>query len=169
MGRRKARGVQARSALADDLPASARVAWAYLVSLAAVVGSAGLVVLTNQTVAVVACHAASGDGAVADCKFAWMLWSGLAGFMLCLIPAALALKLDWWFVATAWGLAGLLLAADSIGEWWWWALALILPAAAALLSADWQRGLRWRRAQLISVISLGVVACAALVWWFLHG
>ncbi|MCC6498123.1 MAG: hypothetical protein IT193_17870, partial [Propionibacteriaceae bacterium] len=91
------------------------------------------------------------------------------GFLLCLIPALLLLKLDWWLWAAFFAGAGFLVAADAASEWWWWLTAALIPAAAALLSADWERGASVRRWQLAAVLALDAAAVTALAWWFVNG
>ncbi len=151
------------------MPPSARVAWAYLAGLLALVGAGLLVVLANQVFPALVCPAGP-DLAEANlsCRLGLVIWSGIGGFLLCLVPAVLLLKLDWWlWLALAAG-AGLLLAADAVDQWWWWSLAAALPAAAALVSADWAKGPGFRRAQLAGLLCLLAVAIAALAWWFLR-
>jgi hypothetical protein len=150
------------------MPVSARVAWAYLASLLAAIAAAGLVAVSTQSVARLACSSATGDAAT-SCRMGMYIWVALLGFLVCLIPLALAMKLDWWLIAAMWASAALWLAGDSIGDWWWWALALLMPAAAALLSANWDRGRKFRRWQLIAVGVLVVAGFAAVWWWFLNG
>lgn len=170
MGRRRARLQASAVETVDFMPVSARVAWSYLAAVLAAIAAALLIVLSDQTLAVLACSSASGgDDAVASCKLGYVIWVGLGGFLLCLIPAVLVLKLDWWlWSAMAAGL-GFLVATDSIDQWWWWALAAVLPAAASLISANWGRGRRFRRGQLVLLVVLDVAAAAALVWWYLYG
>jgi hypothetical protein len=166
MARRRARAAQARvRALPDSLPVSARVAWTYLASLVAAVAAAGAVVVTNQSVAVLACRAAAED-LVGDCKFSWMIWSGLIGFLVTVVPVALRVKLDWWLIVALWAQVGLWLIADAVGEWWWWAAVAVIPGVAALISADWQRGQTVRRVQVGVLIALAVGAVGGVIWWF---
>jgi len=168
MARRRARAPQAHlRAVPDQLPASARVAWSYLASLAAAIAAAGVVVVTNQSAAVVLCQASTSE-VVADCKFSWMIWSGLFGFLLALIPIALKAKLDWWLILTMWSGVGFWLSADAIGQWWWWAAALVLPAVAALVSADWGQGKLVRRWQLAGLGAVGIAAIGAVIWWYFN-
>ncbi|HQZ00155.1 MAG TPA: hypothetical protein PKV13_07870 [Propionicimonas sp.] len=159
----------------DFMPASARVAWTYLATLIALVAAGVVVVLGNQTVGVLVCTGA-GAGAGADvdaddlavtCRLWWAIWLAIGGFLVALLPAVRALKLDWWLWLTLVAGSGLLVALDSVTDWWWWLLAALLPAAAALASADWERGPRVRRAQLGALIGLAVAAVAALIWWYL--
>ena len=110
------------------MPPSARVAWAYLAGLLALVGAGLLVVLANQVFPALVCPAGP-DLAEANlsCRLGLVIWSGIGGFLLCLVPAVLLLKLDWWlWVALAAG-AGLMLAADAVDQWWWWTLAAAQP------------------------------------------
>lgn len=171
MGRRRAHA-QARPVdeTAVDMPVSARVAWSYLSIVIALAAAGFLVVLFNQTVAVVLCSAAGKDtDALAECKFGVALWVALLGVVLCLLPAALMLRLGWWLWAAMAAAAGFLVATDSMTEWWWWAVAVLVPAAAALATADWGRGRVFRRWQLGIIIALDVAAAATLVWWYLKG
>lgn len=173
MGRRRAhhggRPASAASvAVADDLPVSARVAWCYLGALLAAVGTGALAVLSNQTLAVVACAGAGGDDGVASCRLGVVLWVAVVGYLLCLLPACLLLKLGWWNWVAMTALIGLLVAADAATEWWWWAAAALVPAAAALISAEWGRGRSFRNGQLGVLILLLFGAALALVWWYLQ-
>lgn len=166
MSKRRARSAQpVSSGPADFMPVSARIAWSYVACLLAGVVTGLLVVVTNAAVAPALCRAATGD-ALGDCKFAWLIWTGLIGFALCLLPAALVLKLGPWLWAAACGGLGLLIATGAIDAWWWWAIALLVPAAAALLSADWERGVILRRVQIGLILALDLAAAAALVWWY---
>lgn len=170
MSRRRAH-LQARSAeVVDLMPVSARVAWSYLAAVLAAAGAGLVVVLSNQTLAVFLCRSAgSADDALASCKLGWAIWAGLAGFVLCLIPALLALKLDWWLWAAMFAGLGFLISTDAITEWWWWVVAAFVPAIASLVSANWQRGRRFRRVQLGVVLLLVAASGAALVWWYVNG
>ncbi|MCA0294349.1 MAG: hypothetical protein LCH96_03365 [Actinobacteria bacterium] len=171
MGRRRAHA-QARPAAeaAVDMPVSARVAWSYTAIVVATAATGFLVVLFNQTVAVMVCAAAGKDtDAFAECKLGVALWVALLGFVLCLLPAVLMLKLGWWLWAAMAAAAGLLVATDAMTEWWWWAVAALVPAAAALASADWGRGRVFRRWQLGIILALDAAAAATLVWWYLKG
>ena len=106
MGRRRPRAQASAVETVDFMPVSARIAWSYLAGVFAAVGAGLLVVISNQTLAAVACAAATGgDDPVVSCKLGYAIWTGVAGFVLCLIPAVLALKLDWWLWAAM--LAGL--------------------------------------------------------------
>lgn len=168
MGRRRARVRAVPAAVDDDLPVSVRVARAYLAALAAGVVTGLLVVLSDQTLAVVACAGASGvDDAVATCRFGAAVWVGLAGFLLCLLPAVLALGLGvwtWLAMATA---GAFLVAADSLTEWWWWLLAAVIPAVAAPAGAEW--GERIRRGRPAVLLVLAGAAVATLARWYLTG
>lgn len=170
MARRRAHASQAQARARVEpeiMPVSARVAWTYLASFIAVVGAGGLMIAANQTVAVAACSSA-GDG-LADCKFSWLIWSAMIGFLICLIPAAKALKLDWWLVGAMWSGTGLLVWLDAIEQWWWWLIALLLPAGAALVSANWERGQRWRQVQIGLLVFFDLIAVAALAVWYFKG
>jgi len=46
---------------------------------------------------------------------------------------------------------------------------LFLPAAAALISADWARGVAFRRWQLFIVVALALSGLVAVIWWFVAG
>nr|WP_300141785.1 hypothetical protein [Propionicimonas sp.] len=167
MGRRRPRVQASAVETVDFMPVSARVAWSYLAAVLATVGAALLVVVSNQTLAVVACAAATGgDDPVTSCKLGYAIWAGVAGFLLCLIPAVLALKLDWWLWAAMVAGLGFLVAADAVDRWWWWAIAALMPAAAALVSANWGGGATVRRGQLALLVLLDVAAAAALIWWW---
>ena len=166
MSSRKARSAQpASSSAGDAAPPSARVAWSYVASLAAAIVTGLLVVITNAMVAPAACSAATGSD-FADCKFGWLIWVTIAGFVLCLLPAALALKLGAWMWATAASALGLLMTTGAYDQAWWWVTVALVPAAAALLSANWERGdgLRWTQRAVIAV--LGIAAIVAIAWWF---
>jgi hypothetical protein len=167
VGRRRPRAQASAVETVDFMPVSARIAWSYLAGVFAAVGAGLLVVISNQTVAAVACAAATGgDDPVVSCKLGYAIWTGVAGFVLCLIPAVLALKLDWWLWAAMLAGLGFLVAADAVDQWWWWAVAALVPAAAALASANGGKGERVRRGQLVVLIVLDVAAVAALVWWW---
>lgn len=169
MSSRRARSASAaavrKPAVVDDLPVSARVAWSYVAGVIAAVVTGLLVVILNTALVPSVCRAASGD-AHATCEFAWLIWTTVVGFALCLLPAALALKLGPWLWAAAVAGLGLLLATGAIESWWWWLLAALIPAAAALLSANWERGAVLWRVQRVLIVVLDVVAAAALVWWY---
>lgn len=171
MARRRAgHGQHPAAEVADVIPVSARVAWAYLAVVLSSVAAAVLVVLLNQTLAAVVCdRATAGDDPVASCRIGIAIWAGLGGFLLCLAPAVRLLKLDWWLWSAMLAAAGLLVATDAVTEWWWWGIAALVPAVAALASADWARGRTFRRAQLALILALDAVAAAALVWWYLKG
>lgn len=170
MARRRAASARtpARVEWREDLPPSARVAWAYLSSLIAAVGAGALALLATQTLAVGLCRG-SVDGDIADCKLGWAIWSSVAAFLLLLVPIAWRARLGWWFSVVMWAGVGWWVASDAIDQWWWWAAAIVLPAVAALLSADWDRGARFRRVQLGVVVAALVGAVSALIWWYLHG
>ena len=161
---------QARPAeIVEVMPVSARVAWSYLATVLAGVGAALVVVLSNQTLAQLLCTGGSGDDAIAGCKLGWAIWAGLAGFVLCLVPALLVLKLDWWLWAAMVAGFGFLISTDAITEWWWWVAAAFVPAIASLVSANWERGRTFRRAQLGVLLALDAAAVAALAWWYANG
>ena len=151
------------------MPASARVAWTYVAALIAVVAAGLLVVIGNQTVGVAVCTAVGdpADDLVVSCRLWWAIWLAIGGFVLALIPAVRALKLDWWLALTLVSGAALLVSLDAVTAWWWWLLAALLPALAALASADWSQGPRFRRTQLIVLMVLAVLAVAAVIWWYL--
>jgi hypothetical protein len=167
VGRRRAQRTTATPEFVDVMPVSARVAWSYLAVLLAGVGAAFLLVLSNQTLARLACAgAAGGDDAIAGCKLGYAVWVTIGGFVVCLIPAVVLLKLDWWLWGTlAAGLA-YLVAADGVTEWWWWLAALVVPAVASLLSANWGRAAPFRRVQLGILVALWLGAVAALLRWY---
>ncbi len=151
----------------DFMPASARVAWSYVACLLAGLVTGLLVVVTNAAVAPALCRAATGDD-FSDCKFAWVVWVGIIGFVLCLLPAAVMLKLGPWLWAAAVAGLAFLVASGAIDQWWWWMLAALVPAAAALVSANWERGQAVRRAQLVLVVVLDIAAAATLLWWLFY-
>ncbi len=170
MGRRRAQGPVRPAEVAEVIPVSARVAWCYLAALLAGVGAALLVLVSDRTLAVVACASASGtDDATASCQFGYAIWVGLAGFLVWLLPAVLALRLGWgtWLALASAG--AFLVAADSVAEWWWWLAAALVPAAAAMAGADWGRGEAFARGQRLGLTGLAVVAAATLAWWYLTG
>jgi hypothetical protein len=170
MARRRARSGAGPVSVPDSIPVSARVAWTYLAVLLALVGAGLLVALANQLLAPLACPPVSGDVSgdlQVTCELGSAIWSGIVGFLLCLIPTLRLLKLDWWLWAAVFAGAGCLVAVDAATEWWWWVAAALVPAAAALLSADWNRGPRFRRWQLIGLLGLDLAAVGALAWWFL--
>lgn len=169
MGRRRARIQPSGVAVADFMPVSARVAWAYLGALLATVGAGVLVVLADQAVVPALCGSGGLDDFAATCQLSLAISVGLVGFLVCLIPAFLMLKLDWWLWAAAVAGGGFLVAADAVTEWWWWLCAALVPAAAALTSAEWGRGRQFRRWQLVFLLVLDVAAGALLARWFLAG
>lgn len=152
------------------MPVSARVAWTYLGVLLAAVAAGVLVAIANQLIAPLFCPSVGGliDDAAAACRLGVAIWSSVAAFLLCLAPVLMALKLDWWLWAAVSAGAALLVTADAVEQWWWWVLAACVPALAALISADWDRGAKFRRRQLIGLLVLDAVALAALVWWYLN-
>ncbi len=167
MSRRRARSAPQvlRVTDADFMPVSARVAWSYVACLLAGVVTGLLVVVTNVAVAPLACRAATGDD-FGDCKFAWMIWVGIIGFVLSLLPAALMVKLGPWLWAAAVAGLAFLVAVGAIDQWWWWALVVLVPAAAALLSATWEYAPALRRAQRVVIVVLDVAAALTLAWWY---
>ncbi len=171
MGRRRAHA-QARP-VADSvslMPVSARVAWSYLAVVMGAAATAFLVVLANQTFSVLACSAAGRDtDAFAGCKLGVAIWVALLGFVACLLPAVLLLRLGGWMWATMAAAAGFLIASDRMTDWWWWVVAALVPAVAAVASADWERGRRLRRWQRGIILALDAAAVAALVWWYAAG
>ncbi|MGC3993518.1 MAG: hypothetical protein QM779_05250 [Propionicimonas sp.] len=149
------------------MPVSARVAWSYVAALLAGIGMALLVVLSNQTLGVLVCSGlGSTDDAVADCKLGFVIWTAVVGYVLCLLPAVLLLRLGWWIWVSMAALAGILVSTDAVTDWWWWVAAALVPAVAALISADWGRGRVFRRVQLAVLLVLVVVAGALLWWWY---
>lgn len=168
MGRRKAKSNLALRPAPDLMPVSARVAWTYFASLLSAVVAAGLVALSSQSLAYALCQSTDED-ALTSCKLGLVIWVGLLGFLVCLVPLARMVKLDWWLLLAMWAGAAFWLAGDSIGDWWWWAIALFLPAAAALISADWARGVAFRRRQLLLVVVLALSGLVAVIWWFVAG
>ncbi|MFT4108015.1 hypothetical protein [Propionicimonas sp.] len=167
MGRRRAHSpTGGAAAVVDDLPISARVAWSYVAALLAGIGTALLVVLSNQTLAVIVCSGlGSTDDAIADCKLGFGIWTAVIGYVVCLLPAVLLLRLGWWIWVSMAALAGLLVSTDAVTQWWWWAAAALVPAVAALISAEWGAGRVFRRVQL-GVLLLLVVAAGVLLWWW---
>ncbi len=172
MARRRAGSGSQPVAEPDFMPVSARVAWTYLAVLLALVATGLVVALANQVLAPLACPPVPGDDGgdlQLGCQLGAAIWSGIVGFLLCLVPALLLLKLDWWLWAACFAGAGFLVAADAATEWWWWLVAALVPAAAALLSADWERGASVRKWQLAVVLALDAAAVAAVAWWFVNG
>ena len=171
MAKRRARTQTDPVEVPDFMPVSARVAWTYLGVLLAAVAAGVLVAMANQLIAPLFCPSEGGlvDDAGAVCRLGVAIWSSIAAFLLCLAPALLALKLDWWLWAATFTGAALLVVTDAVHEWWWWVLAALVPAAAALISADWDRGPVFRRRQLIGLLVLAAAALAALAWWYLNG
>ena len=172
MARRRAASAVRPVAAPDFMPVSARVAWTYLAVILAVIGAGLVVVVSHQVLSTVICPPLADDTSgdlQASCEVGYLVWSTMAGFLLCLIPAVLLLKLDWWLWAAMVAGAGLLVAADAPTEWWWWGIAAVLPAVAALLSAHWEKGPRVRRWQLVGLLVLDAAAVAALVWWYFNG
>jgi hypothetical protein len=168
MGRRKAKQSLALRAGPEVMPVSARIAWTYLASLLAAIAAAGLVTLATQSLARVVCQSTTADAA-SSCRMGLYIWVALLGFLVCLIPLARVVKLDWLLIISMWAGAALWLASDSIGDWWWWAIGLLLPASAAAVSADWERGPKFRRCQWIVVSALAVAGLAAVIWWYVNG
>jgi hypothetical protein len=170
MGRRRAHAPVRPAEIVAEMPISARVAWSYLAVVMAAAATGFLVVLFNQTVAILVCASAGKDtDAFAECKLGIAIWVALLGFILCLLPAVLLLKLHWWLWATMVAAAGFMVATDAMTEWWWWVLAAFVPALSAMASANWERGERFRRWQLAIILALDVAAAATLVWWYLKG
>ena len=171
MGRRRAKAAVVPASV-PELPVSARVAWTYLAVVLALFGTGLIVVFTNMVLSGVVCPPVAGDDAgdvQTSCQVGFLIWSTIAVFLLCLIPAVRLLKLDWWLWATVVAGAGFLVAIDAATEWWWWVCAGLVPAIAALISADWAKGPRVRRWQLMGVLMLDAAAIAALAWWYLAG
>ena len=172
MARRRAQAAVRTAAVPDYMPVSARVAWTYLAVVLAVFGTGLVVVIGHQALSNVICPPVDTDTTgdlQATCEVGYLIWSAMAGFLLCLIPALRLLKLDWWLWAAMVAGAGFLVAVDAATEWWWWGIGALLPAAAALASADWAKGPRVRRWQLIALLVLDAGAIAALAWWYLNG
>lgn len=168
MSRRRAQqSPGSASVLVQDMPISARVAWAYLGSVLAAAGAGLGALMASQSVNRLVCANASGEGAL-TCRVGAWIWSAVVCFVIFLLPAFRMLKLDWWLWLTMVAGAGLLVAVDQVTEWWWWLLAALLPAAAALLSADWERGARFRAWQQRGLVALVGLAIAGLVWWFVR-
>jgi hypothetical protein len=171
MARRRAQAAIRPAAVPDHLPVSARVAWTYLAVVLAVFATGLVVVIAHQTVGAVICPPIADDTTgdlQAGCEVGYLIWSTMAGFLLCLVPAVLLLKLDWWVWAGMAAGAGFLVAVDQTTEWWWWLAAALIPAAAALASANWGRGPLVRRWQLIALLMLDAVAVGALAWWYVN-
>ena len=165
MSKRRARTAPVTRGAQDVIPVSARIPWSYLACLLAAVVAGLLVVLGDVGLAPILCRAAS-DDALGDCKFGWVLWFALIGFLVSLVPIALALRLGWQLVLAVIGLAGLLLSLDAIEQVWWWVLVALAPAAAALLSADWERGRGVRVVQWAVIAVIDVAAVIAVAVWF---
>jgi hypothetical protein len=171
MARRRAQVTVRPVAEPDFMPVSARVAWTYLAVVLAAFGAGLVVVVVHTALIRVICPVVEGDTAgdlQLTCEVGYVIWSSMAAFLLCLIPAVRLLKLDWWLWAAMAAAAGYLVAVDRATDWWWWAAGALVPAAAALVSADWGRGPLVRRWQLIALLALDAGAIAALVWWYFH-
>ena len=171
MARRRAQVGSRPAAVPDYLPVSARVAWTYLAVVLAVFATGLVVVIAHQALGAAICPPIADDTTgdlQATCEVGYLIWSTMAGFLLCLIPAVLLLKLDWWLWAAMAAGAGFLVAIDRSTEWWWWLAAVLIPAASALASADWGRGPLVRRWQLVALLVLDAGAIAALVWWYFN-
>ena len=169
MARRRAQGGVGPAEIPADMAVSARVAWTYLAVVLAVFGAGLVVVIVHTALISVICPAVDGDTAgdlQATCQVGYVIWASMAAFLLCLIPALLLLKLDWWLWAAVAAGTGYLVAVDQATQWWWWAAGALVPAAAALLSADWGRGRVVRRWQLVALVVLDAGALAAVVWWY---
>lgn len=172
MARRRAQAAVRPAAVPDYLPVSARVAWTYLAVVLAVFGTGLVVVIGHQALISVICPPVAADTTgdlQATCEVGYLIWSSMAGFLVCLMPALRLLKLDWWLWAAMVAGAGFLVAVDAATEWWWWLAAALIPAAAALASANWEKGPLARRWQLIALLVLDAAAIAALVWWYFRG
>ena len=171
MGRRRAKAAVVPVEVPDQ-PISARVAWTYLAVVLALFGTGLLVVFATTVFTGAICPPVAADdtGDVqTSCQVGYLIWSTIAAFLLCLVPALRLLKLDWWLWAAVVAGAGFLVAIDSATEWWWWVCAALVPAIAALISADWGRGARFRRWQLVGILILDAAAIAALAWWYFAG
>lgn len=169
MSSRKARSPRpVTSTRIDDMTASARVAWSYLACLGAAVLAAFLVVISNTVIAPAVCGPATGD-TFGDCKLAWLIWVGIVGFVACLLPAVLVLRLGAWLWAVAVAGFAFLLTAGAVDQWWWWVLVLLVPAASALVSTDWEKGAGLRWVQRVVILLLDVAATVALVLWYRAG
>lgn len=164
--RRAKAGRPQRTQLPSSLPASARIAWAYLASLGAVVVSAGTVVLANSSLATILCRSEGGD-AVADCRLGWAVVSGLVGLALGWLVLGLLVHLGWRFVIAAISFSALLVSLDQLEAWWWWLLAAFVPVAAALSSHTWGTTPRARLARDAVLALLTVLAAVALTRWWL--
>jgi hypothetical protein len=172
MGRRRAQASERPVATPDFMPVSARVAWMYLAVVLAVFGTGLVVVVAHTAFTTFLCPPVADDTTgdlQASCEVGYLIWSTIAAFVVCLIPALRLVKLDWWLWAAMAAGAGFLVAVDASTEWWWWGIGAILPAAAALVSADWEKGPRVRRWQQVGLLVLDAGAIAALVWWYVTG
>lgn len=139
-----------------------RLARGYLASLVAVVIVAFVLVLTSA----VAPAICAGRADAGECGLGLGLAVGLFGFALAVVPAALIVRLGWWYACAVIAGYGVLVVNPSIEQWWWWAAWALLPVPAALLSSDDWAGWRLRR------IVLGLAAAAglgAMAWWLAAG
>lgn len=172
MARRRAQARVGPADVPDLMPPSARVAWSYLAVILALVVAGVLVAIGNQTVATLSCPAESGlvlDDAAAVCRLGVGIWVAIIGFLVCLLPALVLVKLDVWLWLAALAGTGFLVAADATDQWWWWGIAALVPAAAALASAHWSQGAVFRRWQLGLILALDVAAVVVVAFWYLHG
>lgn len=171
MARKRAQARVAEGAAANWLPPSARVAWAYLAVLLAAVGAGLLVVVLHPGISGLICGVATtSDDAAVACSLGVGIWLSIAAFLVALAPSVRVLKLDWWlWLALAAGNGALIMAADAVGEWWWWLIAALLPAAAALISADWERGRRFRGLQRTLICTLAAASAIGVAIWFING
>jgi len=156
------------SAGITDMTVPARVAWSYLACLGSALVTGLVVVISNAVVAPALCGPSTGD-TFGDCKLAWLIWVGIIGFVVCLLPAVLVLRLGAWVWAAALAGFAFLVAAGAVDQWWWWLLALMVPAVAALVSAEWQRGPGLRWAQRALILLLDAAAAVTLVVWYRNG
>ncbi len=171
MARRRAQVAVRPVEVPDYMPVSARVAWTYLAVVLAIFCAALVVVTVHTALIGVICPAVPGDtegDLQTTCEVGYVIWSSMAAFLLCLIPALRLLKLDWWLWAAMVAGAGFLIAIDAATEWWWWGIGALIPAAAALISADWAKGRRVRVWQRAGLLVLDAGAITALVWWYFH-
>lgn len=162
---RPSRPRPANVVLSDGPDVAARIAWAYLATLLAGLVT-GLLAVVASGLSSALCGT-SGD--VGECRFGWVLATGLLGIVAVMVPAALLLKLGWYhWCAFLTGYA-VLVVTGAIDQWWWWVLAVTLPGLAASASAGYAQGGRTHPVQRWTLIGAAVAAAAWMAWWYAAG